>query len=110
MPLFRAFAVAATLLAAWLPAAASQAQGVPPLSAPDVTTLLAPPAGSASDLTTPSSGSGTDSGDPGGSNATDGADGSDSTPPPPCGTVQVMFLLGSLMSQVLQCTQFWALI
>jgi len=86
VPLFRAFAVAATLLAAWLPAAASQAQGVPPLSAPDVTTLLAPPAGSASDLTTPSSGSGTDSGDPGGSNATDGADGSDSTPPPPCGT------------------------
>uniref|UniRef100_A0A0N4ZZV5 Transposase n=1 Tax=Parastrongyloides trichosuri TaxID=131310 RepID=A0A0N4ZZV5_PARTI len=31
-------------------------------------------------------------------------------PPPPSGVTQVMFCEGSLMSQVLQCTQFWALI
>src|SRR5450830_212384 len=31
-------------------------------------------------------------------------------PPPPSGVTQTMFWVGSLMSQVLQCTQFWALI
>ncbi len=31
-------------------------------------------------------------------------------PPPPSGTVHWMFWEGSLMSQALQCRQFWALI
>ncbi|ETP66845.1 hypothetical protein BDSB_10115 [Burkholderia dolosa PC543] len=31
-------------------------------------------------------------------------------PPPPSGVTHTMFCVGSLMSQVLQCTQFCALI